>query len=334
MSMLSGITVLIPFRNEARNLPVIIDALERQVIVAENVEVIWINDESEDDGVAIITEAVSKNDRWKCLQRDGVPGKKSAIHTGILAAQYDVILTTDADCTMDVGWLGSAQTLINQYPATDIIILPVIVRAGDNLICQLQNIESLQLLTLSAVTSALGCPVLCSGANLIFRKSFYMKTYGCRDDFDVASGDDIFLLQQAEKVKLIATSGVVVTTEPMVNWNTFLHQRIRWIRKVHKLKLPRFFITGALVGIWQFSLYLLPLSILLFELSLKPALLFMGMKIMIDIISQWWVASRLKQSFSPLSSLYFALLYPFFQMVILFLSIFIQPAWKGRAIDL
>jgi biofilm PGA synthesis N-glycosyltransferase PgaC len=332
MSETTGITVLIPFRNEADHLPVIIAALENQVSVGENTEVIWIDDESDDDGLAIVMRAASRNNLWKCLTRQGPPGKKSALQTGVSAAQYNHILTTDADCTMDVEWLYQARAAIQEFPKSDILILPVVVCPENNGFSRLQYTESLQLLVLIAVTSAFGRPVLCSGANLIFRKSFYERSLRCRDDFHIASGDDMFLLQQAENAQFVAAPEILVTTQPTKDWSSFIHQRVRWFGKVRHLKRPRFFLVGILVGIWQFALFSLPLITWFFEWPWMPYALFAITKVLIDISSQWWMSKRLNQPFYPLSSWLYSLLYPMVQILILFMGIFIQPVWKGRAI--
>lgn len=333
MTEINGLTVIIPFRNEAPHLHSIIAALEGQENSKEGVEVIWIDDESDDDGLAIVTIAVARNRNWKCLKREGVPGKKSAIQTGILAARHDYILTTDADCTMDTTWIERTKSILQGNPDMDMFIMPVIVKLEHNIWSQFQHAESLQLLSLSSITSALGFPVLCSGANLVFRKSFYERAYECRNDFHIASGDDMFLLQQAEKVRFIASSKVLVTTQPTKDWTSLIHQRMRWFGKVCNLSRPRFFIVGTLVGIWQFGLCLLLLITWFFQLSWMPFMILTGVKLIIDLALQYWMARRLKQSFYPLYGLFFSLAYPLFQLVVLFMSIFIEPVWKGRAIS-
>ena len=332
MSEIPAITVIIPFRNEAPHLHSIIDAIECQENSQQGVEVIWINDESDDDSLAIVTKAVARNRDWKCLAREGVPGKKSAIHTGILAARHNYILTTDADCTMNTTWIGQIKSFIQGNPEADLFILPVVVMSEHDTLSRFQRIESLQLLALSAVTSGFGFPVLCSGANLVFRKSFYGRTYECRNDFHIASGDDIFLLQQAEKALFFASSKALVSTQPTTDWTSLIHQRIRWFGKVRNLSKPRFFIVGILAGIWQFSLYLFPLTYWFCQWSWLLFMIFMGIKLIIDIALQFWIARRLEQPYYPLYGLLFSFSYPLFQVVVLFMGIFIVPVWKGRSI--
>lgn len=331
MSEITGVTVLIPFRNEAIHLPTIIDALEKQII-KENIEIIWIDDASEDDGRAIVMKAVDRNSQWKCLTREGAPGKKFALHTGVSAARYNYILTTDADSYMDTTWLQNAHSVIREHPLAEMIILPVVVQPENHFLSQLQYAESLHLLALNTIMSSLGCPVLCNGANLIFRKSFYTSAYTTRNDFHIASGDDMFLLDKAEKVAFVASKGLV-TTQPTNDWQSFVHQRIRWFGKVRHLKGPRFFAVGVLVGIWQFALYLWLLAAWYFGRTWAPCVIFTCAKISIDGISQWLIARKLNQRFYMLSTFSYSLLYPILQLVILFLRIFIQPTWKGRAID-
>lgn len=332
MSAAPGITVLIPFRNEAAHLPVIIEAMEQQQVDINYVEILWIDDASEDDGAAIVLQATMRNKHWKCLQRQGSPGKKSAIHTGVVAAKYEYILTTDADCRMGAHWIHHAREAAQTNPDAEMWVMPLLVSAEPGVWTRLQHAESLQLVALASITSAVHIPVLCSGANLLFRKSFYTMSYGKRDDLHLASGDDMFLLQQAMRVHFMADSQNTVTTRPCIDFHALLQQRLRWFGKVRHLKRLYFFAVGMVVGLWQFALYLWPLTIVLYQGSWRAFLIFAIIKLIIDMNLQRSIAKKLGQPYRAGDSFFFSLLYPLFQLLLLVMSIFIQPVWKGRLV--
>jgi len=332
MNDFSGVSVIIPFRNEACTLPAIIAALERQIMVSKNIEVIWVDDASDDEGHFWVKDAVSRNVGWRYLQSEGAPGKKCALHTGIMASKYDNILTTDADCTMGPEWIYRAIELMQSHHDLELFILPVVVRSEGNLRSQWQFVESLQLLALSRITSALRIPVLCSGANLIFRKTFYERSFSSRDDWNIASGDDMFLLEQSYCARFFATEAITVMTHPVSDFNSLIHQRVRWFGKVSKLKRFHFFAVGVVVGIWQFGLYILAGLTMIYPMTLKAFMIFGATKIFTDLTLQFFMARRLNLRFHLMYSLLFIILYPLFQVIIILASLYIKPVWKGREI--
>jgi len=91
------ISVIIPARNEEVNIGFLLTALQEQTYPRELVEIIVIDDHSEDK----TTEIVDQYKEVKLLQLkdDSINSyKKKAIETGIAAATGDLIVTTDADC--------------------------------------------------------------------------------------------------------------------------------------------------------------------------------------------------------------------------------------------
>lgn len=327
-----GVTVIVPFRNEVSFLPKIIDALEQQIMLNESVEIIWVDDDSEDGGLEIVQQAVARNVNWKCLQREGRPGKKSALHTAILLAQNEFILTTDADCTMGIHWISAAMKLFTTHRNWDMFILPVVVCANGSPLTRFQQVESIQLFSLTALTSAINIPVLCSGANLLFRKSFYFEAARSRKDFHTPSGDDLFLLEQTNKAIVFSEAELVVSTDAVKTWRSVLHQRIRWLGKVRMLRKRRFFWVGVAVGCWQFAWLLLSVIAWVCQSAYWPFLLIVPLKLFVDIVLQYNMTKKLNQSMYLLYGMAFSMLYPLFQLIVLSAGFFVKPYWKGRRI--
>ncbi|MFM7729451.1 MAG: hypothetical protein ACKO6L_00265, partial [Flavobacteriales bacterium] len=72
-----------------------------------------------------------------------------------------------------------------------------------------------------------GQPILCNGANLAYRKELYTSFHNIREDWNLASGDDFFLLEYAKEVVWIhdTLAGVMICAEPTLSG--FMHQRVR-----------------------------------------------------------------------------------------------------------
>ena len=101
-------SIVIPFRNEARNLPFLLDSLSHLDYPNSLFEVLLVDDDSEDESCEII-EAFRKDNsiqiRFLKNERISISPKKDAITTAIKEAQHPWIITTDADCEVPKLWL-------------------------------------------------------------------------------------------------------------------------------------------------------------------------------------------------------------------------------------
>ena len=75
----SGVSVLIPFRNEENSLPGILEDCARQSYPAELVEILFVDDHSMDDSATIVRAAASEKAQFRYLELPpGMTGKKKA----------------------------------------------------------------------------------------------------------------------------------------------------------------------------------------------------------------------------------------------------------------
>ena len=115
-------SIVIPFRNEAENLPELLESLLLLNYPLERFEIFLVNDDSADDSEKIISEFIEKQPQFdlKVIQnsRSSNSPKKDAIKTAIEISKFDYILTTDADCKIPQNWLQSFNTeIIKSNPA-------------------------------------------------------------------------------------------------------------------------------------------------------------------------------------------------------------------------
>ena len=105
-------SIIIPFRNEAKNLLPLIESLGKLRYPAEMYEVFLVNDGSTDASILTIKNAIAQenlDDRSIFLienVRVTASPKKDAIHTAIQRAKHPWILTTDADVNVPPNWLN------------------------------------------------------------------------------------------------------------------------------------------------------------------------------------------------------------------------------------
>lgn len=325
-SLLNKLTVIIPFRDEAHNLDVLLTSLENQKKLPS--EVVFVDDHSIDRSLDMIQSwAVNKDGVIILRLTDNLGGKKQAISFGVECSTQEYCLTLDADT-----WMGNEFFEQLKIPnQTDVQIRPVIMK-GRNLIGNIASIEY----TLFNALNYLITPIYqmsASGANLIFKKSTYLKSGNLECHQHILSGDDHFLLRnlQKRKAKIETTNQIqdAVYTNAPNNLKEYLNQRIRWLSKTKKKTSIQELLVGMLI-----MLYLVGSFILLFWLLMKSEFelaislfLFRGVIDSIVFINYTKPLKIISQTiFLPI----FQLIYPVFFAIILVGSVFYKPKWKGR----
>lgn len=96
------ISLIIPFYNEAENLPILINQLY-QVLKTLNgkYEIILVNDGSDDDSLSALANLKVKRETLKIMSHRKRLGKGKALNTGFKAATGDIIIFMDADLQDD-----------------------------------------------------------------------------------------------------------------------------------------------------------------------------------------------------------------------------------------
>ena len=201
----TAFSILIPFRNEAKNLEKLIDSIIELNYPKELFEVIFIDDASEDDSIEIIKNRFSANPNstinFKIIsnERKTKSPKKDAISLAIYKAKYDWMVTTDADCQLPTFWLDSFNDFI-QKNNTQFIAAPVKYNHDNTFLYRFQILDMLSLQGATIGGFGLKKPFLCNGANLAYRKDTFIEVNGFNGNGNIASGDDIFLLEKITKL--------------------------------------------------------------------------------------------------------------------------------------
>jgi len=238
-------TVIIPFFNEEKNLPELLNSLSDQTLDADHREYLFINDNSTDSSCRIIEEFCRQNANCKLMHNKG-KGKKSALRTGLEAATGDIIVTTDADCTFHENRL---KTILHFQTETDpdMIIMPVLMTGHDTFVQRFSNADFLALQMVTAGSALSGNPLMCNGANLAFKNT--------SDDISLnekyVSGEDMFMLEWMKKNKKkifwLRSKDVIVRTSSPGNLKQLISQRSRWISKSGGYRDPTLIFFSLLV---------------------------------------------------------------------------------------
>ncbi|WP_298767147.1 glycosyltransferase [uncultured Polaribacter sp.] len=334
----TNFSIIVPFRNEAENLPILLASISALKYNLNLVEFIFVDDDSNDASVEIIHNYFEAYKHVKALKfsvlqniRQSNSPKKDAITTAISKAKHNWIVTTDADCILPKKWLTTLDNFIVEKKPK-MVVAPVNYKVNDTFLEQFQLLDFMSLQGSTIGGFGFHFPFLCNGANLAYQKEEFIKLNGFNGNNAIASGDDIFLFEKFKNtdkkaVQFLKSRDAIVTTFPVTTWKNLIHQRIRWAAKTSNLK-------STLVKAIGFLVFLMNLSIILslfLKFNFGFFLLILVLKISVDVLLFLPTVKFYKHEKSFLKwYLISSILYPFFSVFIVLKSLFTNYNWKGR----
>ena len=323
-------SIVVPFRNEAENLPILLKSFSNLNYPNDLFEVILVDDcSNEEFKVQSLKFKVSV---LKNIRVSNSP-KKDAITTAIQSVNNDWIITTDADCVVNKNWLLALDNYIQLHK--------VLMIAGavsyDCTASFLHHFQQLDLASLQGATIGsfgLRKGFMCNGANFAYTKSFFQDLNGFEGNDNIASGDDVFLLQKAiarfpDKVHYLKSENNIVITKPLDDWKSLFYQRVRWASKTGSYQsgfgkgLGFVVFGGNLVWVVGFGFWVLGF-IPFTNIILLTLLKFTVDTVLIFKANHFLTKNRMR--YLILGSL----MYPFFSVNVALYSLFGKYEWKGR----
>jgi cellulose synthase/poly-beta-1,6-N-acetylglucosamine synthase-like glycosyltransferase len=244
-----SLTVLICARNERLVLPECLRALAVQTEAAD--EIIVLDDGSTDAMVEWLTEefaftfepvgtsAFGCSTRWPCLRLWSKPntGKADSLNLGWRMAQSEIVVTLDADTTIEPGALAAIRDGFAEDPTLGIaggVLIPVCQRtAWAGFFQFFQTFEYARGFLWRLTWMQYDMLLLISGAFAAYRRSVLEAAGG----FDTTSWVEDYELthrvyrdsyDSGERVTVKTLAQARATTDAPAAINTFLNQRRRW----------------------------------------------------------------------------------------------------------
>lgn len=228
---LPPVSIIICAKNEAtnllQNLPSVIGQEYPQF------EVIVVDDNSDDDTERILLDFSAKFDYFRIIKnlnkKTGQLGKKSALSTGIKAAQYDLLLLTDADCRPNSQkWLYHMQCAINDEKNIGLGYGPYKkLKTWLNKFIRFETVYTAVQYFSFAIS---GSAYMGVGRNLIYQKKLFDQAGGFTAHEHIASGDDdLFISQVASStnVNVVLEKEAFVYSDPKESWSSYFRQKRR-----------------------------------------------------------------------------------------------------------
>ena len=326
---LPTICLLVPFRNEADRIQNALESISAIEYPKEKLEIIFWNDASTDHSERVVNEFVSSFSKYKCLLRhnESQLGKKKIIDQTVRSASenFDWILLCDADTVFKSARIKVLAQHIDEH--TD-LLLGRVVLSGEKFIQKAQALEFDMMSAIAKGSANLGKPILGSSANLMFRRESYLNAEPYESNFQLASGDDVFLIQAFKKlrsnnVKFIDVGSTYVSTEAEAEWKKAIFQKLRWASKNPKVRDP-FYELVAWVSLLVNVILLVQVA--LFKFYPEPLFICWALKTMGDIFLLS-TSGRFNHHSVVVISL-FAFLYPFYVTFVALFSFLIRPPWR------
>ncbi len=334
LRQLKKVSVLIAARNEGKNIEKLLQSLYNQSFDKDNFEVILVDDNSDDD-----TFEISENFRvnhtemhLKVLKATG-SGKKQAISQALHAADNEIVMVTDADCELPEKWI---EKMLAFYIMKDLKMLlgPVLLSPADTLFEKLQVLEHMSLIASTAGSAAIGMPVMCNGANMMYDRKSALDAEADRTDMKIASGDDMFMMEHfiarygSQAIGFFLNPEVIVRTATMPNLRAFLRQRTRWTSKTKAYTNWKIITTALTVLLFNLSIVFFFVAGFFMHVFWCFYVLYVILKTLIDYPIIRRISAFMKQKKLKFWTLPLEFIYPFYVVFTAFAGLFGKAKWK------
>ncbi len=323
------ISVIIAARNEEANLHDCLESVTNQTYPISLYEIIIINDGSTDGTERICNEFIKLYPNIKKIEIIDdkiIRGKANALAQGIEASTGDIILITDADCTVPRTWV---EHTAKRYDPEVGLIGGFTLQKATTPFEGMQSLDWTFILGMSAASANLGHPLGSIGNNLSFRRSAYDQVGGYRKlKFSVT--EDYVVVQaivSSHKWNYIYPIDLnhLVESKSCADFQSLIRQKHRWGKGGLDMK-P----LGLAIMIIGFSMHLSPFVMLICGGILQTASALM-VKFIADYVFLYQILSRLERK-EDLRWFYWFEIY--FMLYVLFLPFLVffggKVKWKGR----
>ncbi|MBP6455674.1 MAG: glycosyltransferase [Chitinophagaceae bacterium] len=331
------ICVVIPARNEEKNIGILLKEIISQNYPKQLLQIIVMDDDSTDETKKIVSTFPDVKYYFlpDLIEKESTQAyKKKAIELAINFTDAELIVTTDADCNFCENWLPSLAAYYekNKWQA---IIAPVTFHEPKNWFDVFQRIDFNMMQAITAVLGFYHKGALANGANFAYTKNAFEQVNGFLGINHLASGDDMLLLNKinktfAGKSSFLKSRHAIAFTEAMPSIKDFYKQRIRWASKSAYFKDASVILILGLMFFFNLGLFVLLLAGFF---SLKLFIIFLVM-IVVKSLAEIVLLYPVSDFYGSKKDLkYILILQPLHIFYIIsagFLSQFLSYDWKGR----
>ena len=228
------VSILIPAGNEEADLPVCLRSLEGLDYPEDKLQFILGDDESTDTTPTIIKEwtASRSNSVWLSIDGSGrkkLNGKAHALSQMAKLAEGELLLFTDADCTVNGNWV---KEMVRAFRPSFGLVTGITTVRPTTGFAWMQSLDWWVTLGMVKCLSDLGHNVTAMGNNMLVSKQAFTEVGGFERVSQTVT-EDLALAQALTKkgyqpVQQVSAASLVETKSEK-NFGTLLKQRKRWM---------------------------------------------------------------------------------------------------------
>lgn len=337
---LLSVTVLIPARNEEKNISRCIESLWNQTYPRQWFKVIIIDDQSTDRTAEVVEKVIKDKPNFQLLRHPPhnlyPTFKKQALLYALKDVHSQIVMTIDADSIAQPNWI---EGMVGQYDDDTGVVAGLVTfhqEYEQSVFYRLQTLEFAGIVFCGVGAVGQNHPLICNGSNLSYRLQTFYDAGGYDGNEFVPSGDDDLFIQNVHKkttwkIKYSLLPETINYTRPVNTVLEFINQRARWASK--SLYYPQRWLFFLMLMIYFYYLLLVvffPLT-LLQVISWKIYLLGLSLKIVPEFFIVQRAMKVLKKQ--PLMK-YFGLAQIFqivYVIIVGFLGFIHKYTWKGHS---
>ncbi len=332
------VCILVAARNEEQHLPALLNAFRAQQFPLNAFEVLIADDHSTDGTAALVKKSQEANPGFPIrLFLASGEGKKAALTELAAHAKADILLFTDADCSIGANWIT---TMISAFESADcqMVLGPVKMENDDSLSGTWQSLEFMSLIASTAGSCGVGYPAMANGANLAVRRSVFEAVQGRATGYKHASGDDVFLLFAVMRkfgrasITFLHDRNAIAETQAVQGIAAFVRQRQRWVSKSTSYQTPAVLLPALIVFVFNLALTTLLVAGFWIPFVWLLYVLFILLKALMDYPLLRMAAFFFQRTKWLRWFFLFELGYPVYVTFTAFSGLMLPVFWKGRKI--
>lgn len=329
------ISLIICARNEEQHIVRCLHAVLAQHYSRNKLQLLLVNDASSDATVTLAQRMLQDSGvEYRIISNSHQKGKKQSIAAALQFAKHELVVLRDADTfTRSPLWLQSISDF-QQLTGAGLLIGPVALCENEGLLWALQALENNVLALMSCGSAYYESAFLCNGANLAFTKATYARVNGFQSHQHLASGDDVFFLEdvrasRAATIRYFLSTDALVYTYPAPALLPLLRQKIRWASKFRhsssRLNGGLAVLTFLVNALWLFAFC----AALAWPTHSRAALSFVLVKLLFDILLLFLTARFIQSRRVWIYALPAALIYPAYACTVALGVLLAKPKWKS-----
>jgi len=228
-----SVSIIIAARNEEERISACLQSLLGLDYPRDKLEILIVDDCSTDQTSQIVQKFIDEFGGMKLLktppESGNLRGKTNAIAHGIKHSGGEIIMFTDADCSVSPRWVTST---VKYFSRDTGIVGGYTILKSEKSFHGVQALDWLYLFGIASATSGLGIPLTAIGNNLSVRRTAYLETGGYEAiPFSVTEDYSLVqtILQKTRfSIRFPLEADAVVTSEPCDTVSHLFRQKQRW----------------------------------------------------------------------------------------------------------